>query len=222
MKQQKRKFLILALASVLGAATLGVGAMSAMADTATDESKAATYSVTDVFTKGTADVDVNSDFTTFKMKSGSEVTFTTSRNLAWKWFAKNEQNEVKANYLNFAISFADANFKEFAMTFEIASMTANDNKNKVSHVLKFTNVDGTVYASVNPAKDADPTTGTVVDVLPDGTTEKDVKVTLAQPWLYDADETNDDAHYGEYDVMIDGIADPIGKFDNVGATSGKY
>ncbi len=218
MKQQKRKFLILALASILGAATLGGGVVSAMADE-TDASNFTTYRLTDVFSM--SDASSNTDqpdgkkIASFNIKNGGTVTLS-QRSLAWKWFAQ----KGVASYLNFELTFADANFKEISVILETAAVTANKD-NKAVNTLKFTNVDvdgkgKVLYASVNDEK------GVEVGVLPEGTTGKTVKVYLAQPWLTNNDASDDDAHYGEYDVMIEGVADVIGTFTNVGATYGKY
>ena len=209
MKQQKRKFLILALASVLGAATLGGGVMSAMADT-TDAPALATYSVGDVFTTSSGASDTTGTYLGFNMQNGGTITLS-QRSLAWKWFAE----KGVASYLNFELTFADANFKEISVILETAAVTANKD-NKAVNTLKFTNVDGTVYASVN---DADPATeGVAVDVLPDGTTEKKIKVSVNETWA--AGETDT---YGKYNVVVnDGADKTVGTFENVGATYGKY
>ncbi len=222
MKQQKRKILTLALASVLGAATLGGGVMSAMADTTTDAPAPYTVSVGDVFTTSSATSDATGSFVSFNVKNNGTVTLA-QRSLAWKWFAKNEQDVVEANYLNFELTFADANFEEISVILETASVTANK-ENKAVNVLKFVNVGGTVYASVNPAEDADPTLGVAVEVLPEGTTEKTIAVSVDEAFA----DTDDDT-YGKYVVRVDDRADKtvgepkrIGLFENVGSTYGKY
>ena len=89
MKHQKKKFLILALASVLGAATLGGGALTAMADDTTDTPAPALYSATDVFSTSSASLDTAGTYLSFNMKDDGKVTLS-QRSLAWKWFAKNE------------------------------------------------------------------------------------------------------------------------------------
>ena len=216
MKQQKRKFLTLALASLLGAATFGGGVISAMADDATDAPTPATYSVSDVFTTSSATSDTTGAIASFSIKDGGTVTLA-QRSLAWKWFAK-DGNDVKAQYLNFELTFADANFESVSVNLETAATAANKD-NKAVNVLKFVNVEGTVYALVNPAEDTDPATvGVAVDVLPDGTTEKTVKVTVNETWSADEEDT-----YGKYNVVVnDGSDKTVGKFENVGATYGKY
>jgi len=222
MKHQRKKFLVLALASVLGAATIGGGALTAMADDATNTPAPALYSATDVFSTSSASIDTTGTYLTFNMKDEGKATLS-QRSLAWKWFAKNDADAVEANYLNFEFIFADANFKTVSIVLETASVTANKD-NKAVNTLTFTNVDGTVYASVN---DADPATeGKAVTVLPESGAERRVAVRVVN--LYDteknADGTKNPDNYGKYSVYVQDAdnEENVGTFVNVGATYGKY
>jgi hypothetical protein len=156
------------------------------------------------------------------MKDEGKATLS-QRSLAWKWFAKNEAGAVEANYLNFELRFADANFKTVSVVLETAPVTANKD-NKAVNTLTFTNVDGTVYASVN---DADPATeGKAVTVLSES--EEEIAVAVRVVSLYDteknADGTKNPDNYGKYSVYVKDAdnEENVGTFVNVGATYGKY
>lgn len=206
MKHQKSRFLTLTFASLLGAAAFCGGAVAAFADdssTGTATASTAKYSVSSVFT--TDKFDDKSDYVSFSLKNNGSATLS-KRDVAWKWFTA---ADADPSYLNFKLQFADKNFATITVNLETATATANEDNIAVNKLV-FTNVNGTVYASVN---DADPATeGVAINVENNNVIQVrvDQKGSLA---------------LGEYNVYVDdgAVQDPyVGRFTNVGAAYGEY
>lgn len=206
MKHQKSRFLTLTFASLLGAAAFCGGAVTVFADdssTGTATATPAKYSVSSVFT--TDKFDDDSDYVAFSLKHNGSATLS-KRDVAWKWFTA---ADADPSYLNFKLQFADTNFASITVNLETATATANEDNIAVNKLV-FTNVSGTVYASIN---DADPATeGVAINVANDNVIQVriDQKGSLA---------------LGEYNVYVDdsAVQDPyVGRFTNVGAAYGEY
>ena len=205
MKHQKRRFLTLTLASLLGAAAMCGGAIAAFADETTETTATAKYSATNVFSasSGTAKIDTAGANVAFSLQNKGSITLS-QRDLAWKWFTGKEDADVE--YLNFKLQFADLNFTSVTVNLETAAALANED-NKAINKLVFTNVNGTVYASVN---DADPVAGNHVVNVADNSV---VTVTIDQKNI---------TEIGSFNVYVNDTANPVGQFTNVGAAYGEY
>lgn len=218
MKQQKTKILTLTLASLLGAAALSGGVISAAADGTETTRTPYTYTASQVFGTTNASLVVdNTDTVGVSIANGGSFTLS-QRDLAWKWFEKKPDANYKGDYLHFSLAFADLNFSEVVVTLETEMAMANEDK-KAINTITFTQEGGLVYAAIN--KKAGDAIGTAVAVEPvmnsQGTelVERPFTIRLNQ----------DGTASSEYNVVLVnsvGLETPLGKFTNVGASYGEF
>lgn len=218
MKQQKTKILTLTLASLLGAAALSGGVISAAADETETNRTPYTYTASQVFGTTNASLVVeNTDTVGVSIANGGSFTLS-QRDLAWKWFEKKPDANYKGSYLHFTLAFADVNFSEVVVTLETEMAMANEDK-KAINTITFTQEGGLVYAAIN--KKAGDAIGTAVAVEPvansqgTGMVERPFTIRLNQEGTLGS----------EYNVVLVnsvGLETPLGKFTNVGASYGEY
>ncbi|MBQ2740826.1 MAG: hypothetical protein IJF39_04335 [Clostridia bacterium] len=218
MKQQKTKILTLTLASLLGAAALSGGVISAAADQTETTRTPYTYTASQVFGTTNASLVVeNTDTVGVSMANGGSFTLS-QRDLAWKWFERKPDANYNGSYLHFTLAFADVNFSEVVITLETEMAMANEDK-KAINTITFTQEGGLVYAAIN--KKAGDAIGTAVAVEPvansqgTGMVERPFTIRLNQEGALDS----------EYNVvLVDSIGKEtaLGKFTNVGASYGEF
>ncbi len=206
MKQQKTKILTLTLASVLGAAALCGGIVTATADQTETTRTPYTYAVSDVFGTGKASLVLGEKDTPVGISIADGGSFTLSqRDLAWKWFERKPDADYKGSYLHFTLAFADLNFSEVVVTLETEAALANKD-NKAVNTITFKNKNDGIYAIVNNGE------------------EKPVDVDAEEPFTISLDQTSEmlSSEYNVYLKPEGGEAQDIGKFTNVGASYGEF
>lgn len=213
MKKQKTKILTLTLASLLGAAALSGGVISAAADETEKTRTPYSYTASQVFgtTNASLVVDNTTEHVGVSIANGGSFTLS-QRDLAWKWFTE----KGKASYLSFSLAFADLNFSEVVVTLETASALANEDK-KAINTITFTKEGDEVFAAINK-KEGD-AVGTKVAVAPvvegEATVEKTFTISLDQVGVQSSE-------YNVYLTTVGGDAVKLGTFTNVGAAYGEY
>lgn len=203
MKNQKKKLLTLLLAGVLGTAAFGGGIAASYTVDAADS----TYSMSTIFTTSKATLSKNTDEGEgeFKMELSNDGKVSYTRDLALKWYAKNE-NTVEAKYMSIDFSLVGTNFTELVFTFEASSLTATKDGKAINKVV-FTKDGDNVKVGVN-----DSTTLYDVDVT------KKLNLSLAEVGA-GADELD------SFAVVLsaeEGDTQTIGAFTNIGVNFAEY
>lgn len=195
MKKLKTKILNVLLVSAIGTAALGGALLGGKSVKASALSAPSSVFTATSSASVKADVE-NATQTAFVFPDGGKVAYR--RDLALKWFAKDDQDAVKANYLSLTFALKDANFETLTFTFETATATSSD-EDKATNTIVFTSNGTSVTGQVNE--------GSAFDVALD----EDITIALSQ---------TSGAADGVYDVLVNGIAK--GQFTNVGGNFADY
>lgn len=216
---------VAALCTALGGAALNNTAANADETTTT----AAKYALTDVFASTDSNVDQKkttigvgegtwSKTTALTMFNGGSVKMKSP--LAYTWY----ENVGTAKYFTLKFAFGDLNFDALTFTFESTSAWATKDS-KATNFIRFSKVDGKIYAQVNPEKDEVNKDKFVAPVAAEelGGVAANVEYTIsfAQAEKNEIDEYND----GEFAVTIEGAdltKKTLGTFENIGANATKY
>ncbi|MBE5753467.1 MAG: hypothetical protein E7343_05350 [Clostridiales bacterium] len=199
IKKQRNKILTLLVAGAIGTAALGGVAMAN--GVAVDAAE--TYSMSTVFSTSSATLKKNGDGETgalkMEIKDAGRVSYT--RDLALKWFVKEENSPVTAKYMSLSFTLADTNFEKVTLAFDTESLTATKD-GKSTHEVTFTNDGTTVKVKVGDGDETEVVAPTekFTLTLSEGASSEEFFATLSQTaTVATGSFTNIGSNFAEWD-----------------------
>ena len=200
IKKQRNKLLTLLVAGAIGTATLGGVAMANGVTAGAEE----TYSMSTVFSTSSATLKKDGDAETgalkMEIKDAGKVSYT--RDLALKWFTKEENSPVTAKYMAMSFTLADTNFEKLTFAFETESLTATKDGKSI-HEVVFTNDGTTVKVKVGDGDETEVATPTekFTLALSEGASSEEFTATLSQTATVATGKfTNIGSNFAEWDT----------------------